>query len=249
VVFIFTKKWRSETLKPAPESHNSKPQLKSGIFKCIYWLSSLFFGGDDRGFVKKGVSRPLECNQCRLLTRQLFFPVFTSIVYDPGRSSDKLLQQQWLQQQRGPALPLVIPLKGMQRRVILLLTTHKAKKELSASLVETIPNPARGAMFSRFSKRRFEVVDEALSFKRSPYLLDPLFLFETISSIRWLGPFPRGRQNDRRLIHYILLCVIYWSFLAPDGRLYESTDYRLECASIIVLKHSFLLNPPHTCYC
>jgi hypothetical protein len=35
---------------------NFKPQLKSGIFKCISWLNgSFFFGGDDEGFLKEGV--------------------------------------------------------------------------------------------------------------------------------------------------------------------------------------------------
>jgi hypothetical protein len=28
--------------------------LKSGIFKCISWLNSSFFEGDDGGFLKEG---------------------------------------------------------------------------------------------------------------------------------------------------------------------------------------------------
>ncbi len=33
----------------------SKPLLKCSILKCISWLSASFFGGEHRGFLKKGV--------------------------------------------------------------------------------------------------------------------------------------------------------------------------------------------------
>jgi hypothetical protein len=53
---LFCKKWRAETLQPGLEFDNFKPQLKSGIFKCISWLKcSFIFGGDDQGFLKAGV--------------------------------------------------------------------------------------------------------------------------------------------------------------------------------------------------
>jgi hypothetical protein len=38
-----TWKWKAETLQPGLEFNNVKPQLKSGIFKCISWLSGSFF--------------------------------------------------------------------------------------------------------------------------------------------------------------------------------------------------------------
>ncbi len=45
--------------------------LKRSVFKCISWLKGSFFGGEHRGFLKKGVKT--EWRQFRLLTRQLFF--------------------------------------------------------------------------------------------------------------------------------------------------------------------------------
>ncbi len=43
-------------LQPGLGFDNFKPRLKTGIFKCITWLDGSLFGGDDRGFLKEGVS-------------------------------------------------------------------------------------------------------------------------------------------------------------------------------------------------
>jgi hypothetical protein len=52
----FAMRWRAETLQPGLEFEIIKPRLESGIFKYISWLNALvFFGGDDRGFLKEGV--------------------------------------------------------------------------------------------------------------------------------------------------------------------------------------------------
>jgi hypothetical protein len=42
----FTKKRRAETLQPGLEFDNFKPQLNSGIFKCICWLNGSLWSGD-----------------------------------------------------------------------------------------------------------------------------------------------------------------------------------------------------------
>jgi hypothetical protein len=74
----FTKKWRAETLQPGFEFDNFKPRLKSGIFKFNSWLTGSFFGGDDRDFLKEGVTTYLITKR-RLLTRQFFF--LSSLLY------------------------------------------------------------------------------------------------------------------------------------------------------------------------
>jgi hypothetical protein len=49
----FTKKWRAETPQPGLEFDNFKPRLRSGIFKCISWLNSLFLGAMNGVFWKR----------------------------------------------------------------------------------------------------------------------------------------------------------------------------------------------------
>ncbi len=52
----FTKKWRTETLRPGLQFADFKPQLESRIFKCISWLNGSFFlWGEDLRFLKEGV--------------------------------------------------------------------------------------------------------------------------------------------------------------------------------------------------
>ncbi len=48
----FTEKWRAESPQPGLEFDNFKPRLESCIFKCISWLNSSFFEGNDRGFLE-----------------------------------------------------------------------------------------------------------------------------------------------------------------------------------------------------
>jgi hypothetical protein len=71
--------WRAETLQPGLEFDIFKPRLKSGIFKCIFWLNGSFFGGDDRGFLKEVVKTYLMAPMS-LLDSPTLFSVFSSIV-------------------------------------------------------------------------------------------------------------------------------------------------------------------------
>jgi hypothetical protein len=68
----FTKKWRAETLQPGLEFDNFKPRLKSSIFKCISWMNSSFFGGDDRGFLKEEVNTNLMASMSPLNSPTFF---------------------------------------------------------------------------------------------------------------------------------------------------------------------------------
>jgi hypothetical protein len=62
----------------------SNPVLKSGIFKCIFWLDGSFLGGDDWGFLKEGVKIYLVAPMSPQLAN--FFSVFTTIVYNLNHS-------------------------------------------------------------------------------------------------------------------------------------------------------------------
>jgi hypothetical protein len=55
------------------KNENLEPMLNSGIFKCISWLNGSFFGGDDWGFVKKGVKAYSMAPISPLLLPDLFF--------------------------------------------------------------------------------------------------------------------------------------------------------------------------------
>ncbi len=67
------------TLQAGLEFDNLKPWLKSGGFKCISWLNGLFFGVDDRSFLKDGVKTYLKSTMSPL-NSPIFF--FTSIVFE-----------------------------------------------------------------------------------------------------------------------------------------------------------------------
>ncbi len=73
----FTKKWRAETLQPGLEFDNFKPRLKSGIFKCIFWLN-VFLYWVMIGVFWKRESSPIWY-QCRRFISSTIFAVFTSI--------------------------------------------------------------------------------------------------------------------------------------------------------------------------
>ncbi len=53
-LIYFTKKLRAKTLQPGLQFDDFKTRLKSGIFKCIYWLSGSFFRGSWSGFSERG---------------------------------------------------------------------------------------------------------------------------------------------------------------------------------------------------
>ncbi len=55
IYYLFTNKWRAETLQLGLEFHNFKPRLTTdGIFKCISWLNGSFLGWY-WGFLKEAV--------------------------------------------------------------------------------------------------------------------------------------------------------------------------------------------------
>ncbi len=79
----YTKKWRAKILRPGLKIDNFKPRVKKciGIFKCISWLNSLFFGRWSLGFFEGG-NQDLSniTNVASYLAN--FFPVLSSIVCD-----------------------------------------------------------------------------------------------------------------------------------------------------------------------
>ncbi len=46
---------KAEILQRGLKFDSFKPRLKSCIFKCISWLNGLYFGGDERDFLKEGL--------------------------------------------------------------------------------------------------------------------------------------------------------------------------------------------------
>ncbi len=79
------KKWRAETLQPGLEFDNLKPRLKSGIFKCIFWLNGSFFGSDYRSFLKEEVKTYLTAPIYHFSNRQRFLSlhhVYSLLCYD-----------------------------------------------------------------------------------------------------------------------------------------------------------------------